>query len=99
MRKKVILIDLDGVLSKGESWNKKECLEAEPIEENIKKVNKLSKSNFIIIWTARNDSLIPSSLKWLRKHGVNFDAISNNKPPASFYVDDKAITLNRLLNS
>jgi len=98
IRAKVILVDFDGVLSTGECWTPEGCLKAEPIQENIDKVNKLHKENFIVIWTARRDHLIPASLKWLRQHGVEFDAISNKKPAASYYIDDKSTDFDTLLN-
>jgi len=97
IRAEVILIDFDGVLSKGECWTPEGCLKAEPIQKNINKVNKLHEENFIVIWTARKDHLIPASLKWLRVHGVEFDAISNKKPGASYYIDDKATDFDILL--
>lgn len=89
MRAKLILVDLDGTLCTGECWSPEECMKAQPIKENIDKVNELSKGNFIIIWTARRDHLIEASIKWLRQNGVKFDAISNNKAPADIYIDDK----------
>lgn len=97
LKKKIILVDFDGVLSEGECWTAEECKKVKPITKNIEKVNKLSKNNFIVVWTARNDDLIVESLKWLRRNGVEFDAISNEKPPANFYIDDKAISLDDLI--
>lgn len=97
IRGEILLIDFDGVLSEGECWTPEECLNAEPIQKNIDMVNKLSQGNFIVIWTARTDNLLPASIKWLREHSVRFDAISNKKPGASYYVDDKCTTLEKLL--
>jgi len=97
IRAKTILVDFDGVLSTGECWTPEGCLKAEPIQENIDMVNKLHKENFIVIWTARRDHLIPASLKWLRQHGVQFDAISNKKPAANYYIDDKSTQLKKLI--
>ena len=90
MKNKVLAVDLDGVLCKGESWNKKQCLKAKPITKNIEKFNKLGRFNFVVIYTARRDFLIEASLKWLRKNGVEFQAISNKKMSADFYFDDKS---------
>ena len=86
---KVIAVDLDGVLCKGESWTPEQCLKAKPILKNIERVNKLHKTNFIVIYTARRDFLIEATLKWLRKNGVEFQAISNKKMSADLYIDDK----------
>ena len=86
---KVIGIDLDGTLCKGDSYTETRCLLAEPRWDKIALVNELSKRDFIVILTARRDELIPASLKWLRSHNVNFHAFSNNKMPADWYIDDK----------
>jgi len=90
---KVIAVDLDGVLCKGECWNNKQCRKAKPIQKNIDKVNELHKTNFIIIYTARRDYLIPVTLRWLRLNGVEFQAISNKKMAADLYYDDKMLNL------
>lgn len=95
-RPKVIAVDMDGVLCRGEAWTPQECLEAEPCEKTIQIVNSLSMENFIIIWTARRDSLIPATLHWLRMQGVRFEAISNNKMVADVYVDNKMKSLEEL---
>lgn len=90
---KVIAIDIDGVLCEGEIWDTKDCLTAKPILENIKKVNKLYRYNFIVIYTARRDFLISATIEWLRKNNIMFHCISNNKMPADYYVDDKMMKL------
>jgi len=87
---RVIAIDLDGTLCKGDSYTPKECMNAEPRWDKIALVNELSKKEFVVVLTARKDELIPASLKWLRSHNVNFHAFSNNKMPADWYIDDKA---------
>lgn len=97
LKGKVLLIDLDGVLCKGESWTKEQCSQAEPIQENIDKVNKLSQGNFICIWTARCDNLMTATFKWLKENGVMFDSISNKKPGGYCYVDDKSVDLDDIL--
>ena len=95
---KVIAVDLDGTLCTGVAWDEKSCLKAKPIEENIKEVNRLHKTNFIFIWTARRDNLIPATLEWLRRNNVSYMAISNKKASSDIYVDDRAIRPNELKN-
>jgi uncharacterized HAD superfamily protein len=87
---KIIAIDIDGVLTKGpDCFTEKEILNAVPNKKAIEKVNKLFLNNFVIIYTARRDNLIPATLKWLRKNGVMFQAISNNKMSSDCYIDDR----------
>jgi len=95
---KVICIDIDGTLTKEVCWCPNQCLEAEPNQEMIDKVNSLGHVYWVILYTARADELIPVTLKWLRKHSVRYHAISNNKIPTDVgYVDDKSITIKDFL--
>jgi len=94
------LVDMDNTLCRGKSYTPEECLQAEPIQEVIDKVNSLSRVDNIIIYTARQDELIPATLKWLRRYDVHFHAISNNKIPAlGFYIDDMAMLIDDFLET
>lgn len=82
-------IDIDGTLCKGEHWRRpKDCLKATPIKRMIKKVNELYKTDFIIIYTARQNYLISATLEWLDQHNVHYHAISNHKIPLDYLIDD-----------
>lgn len=85
----VLAIDMDGVLCEGEAYTTQQCLDAKPRQEVIAKAKEEYNHNFIVIYTARRDNLIPATIKWLRMHGVPFHAISNNKMAADWYIDDK----------
>lgn len=97
LKGKLIMVDLDGVLCKGECWTPYECMRAKPISKNIDKVNRLSQGNCIIVWTARSDELMSETFKWLKENGVIFDAVSNKKPGASYYIDDKSVEFDDIL--
>ncbi len=92
---KVFAIDMDDTLTKTTCWTPEDCLNAEPRQEVIDKVNSLK--DYIIINTARADHLIPATIKWLRKHNVKYYGINNQKIPATYYVDDKNMTINQFL--
>ncbi len=92
---KVFAIDCDDTLTKETCWTPKDCLNAEPNQEVIDKVNSLK--DYIIINTARADHLIPATIKWLRKHNVKYHGINNQKIPAAYYVDDKALLIDDFL--
>lgn len=91
---KNIGIDFDGSLCKEVCWTETQVLNATPRKEFIEHVNRLFATNFIVIYTARKDHLLPTSLEWLRRNGVKYHAISNIKIPLEFYVDDKAVHIN-----
>lgn len=94
----ILMIDLDGTLTHDHCWTLEECEKAEPRQEVINKVNEVYLTNFIVIYTARRDENIPATLKWLRKNGVMYHAISNIKIPTDVgYVDDKNITIDQFL--
>lgn len=88
---KVILVDLDNTLCIGEAWTIKDCISMLPNTPVKNKVNKLYQTNFIVVYTARRDNLIPATLQWLRQNNVMYHAISNHKCSADIYVDDKSI--------
>ncbi len=90
LKPKILAFDMDGCLTKETCWTPKDCLNATPNMKVVELARKLDMGNIIIIYTARRDNLIPATLQWLRKHGVPFFAISNNKMYADVYIDDKA---------
>jgi len=85
----VIGVDMDGVLCSGELWEG-ENSEPKPIQENIDKINELSKTNFIVIHTARRKESATKTINWLNKYQVVYHAIRFDKMPADLYIDDKA---------
>ena len=97
LKGKIVMVDLDGTLCKGECWTPYECMRAKPIQENIDKVNRLSEGNLVVIWTARSDGLMTETFRWLKENGVKFDAVSNEKPGANYYVDDKSVEFDDIL--
>ena len=108
MRKKQIVIDIDGTMTvsgdapdfynispnDAELWFAK-CKPNKPL---IKKVNKLSKKFVICIWTARSDLFQDVTIRWLKKHKVKYDFLHMGKPYAEFYVDDKFMSPEDFLN-
>jgi uncharacterized HAD superfamily protein len=97
MKSKVYLVDLDGTLTKEIGFTEEACYNAKPNIPMIDRTNELYRFNFIVIYTARRDELIPVSLEWLRRNGVRFHAFSNNKVPADYYVDDRMISFEEYL--
>jgi len=92
---KVIAVDLDGVLCRGEFWGEGE---PEPIRENIDYFNSLYKKGaHIVIYTARQPEHFAITNAWLIKHGVMNHGINmQKKPGADCYIDDKALNLEDL---
>jgi hypothetical protein len=76
MNDNYLLVDLDDTLCYGVAWTPEECLKCEPRLDVIAKVNELYKTKLIIIYTARQDNLYESSVKWLKDNGVKFHAVN-----------------------
>lgn len=87
--KKTIAIDLDGVLD--EYYGKYDKNSIPKIKEGAKDfVIKLSKDYKLILFTTRNSK---TAKKWLVDNNIDkyFIEITNKKPLASIYLDDRAI--------
>lgn len=93
MKPKVYLIDIDKTLTNEVCYCIDDVLNATPREDVVKLVNRLYEKDWVIVYTARIDELIPATLKWLRKNNISFHAFSNNKIPGDYYVDDRAINV------
>lgn len=90
----IVAIDLDGVLAKEE----KPYSKAVPIRRNIQLVNKLfSKGIKIIIYTSRYSKDKAVTTEWLKKNNVRYHRLKLSKPYYDFIVDDKAVTLEKLV--
>uniref|UniRef100_A0A6M3JTX5 Polynucleotide kinase n=1 Tax=viral metagenome TaxID=1070528 RepID=A0A6M3JTX5_9ZZZZ len=90
---KVVGVDFDGTLSEGECYTNDEVLKAIPRLDVIEKVNELSKTKFIVIFTARRIHLAEASIRWLNHHEVQYQAISFQKTPCDILIDDKVMNV------
>ena len=45
----------------------------------------------VVIYTARHFNHWKTTHEWLERHGFAYDQIVYGKPPARFYVDDRAV--------
>lgn len=83
-----------------------------PIQEVIDYVRSLASSGArLILWTCRTEDRLQEAVDWCTGQGIDFDAINENledriqqyggdtrKVSASFYIDDKAITVESITN-
>jgi len=96
------IIDIDGVISKKESWSFTDSYERQtemilaikPNELAIKKVNELyDRSHTIILHTSRLWLDYDATVAWLKKHGVKYHTLIMAKPLGDYYLDDKSIDM------
>lgn len=94
MRRKVIAVDIDGVVADGLFW-KEECT---PRLKEIEEINNLYKKGATIIYhTARHPKYYELTYAWLIKQGCYFHALRMGKMNADYYIDDRNRTIEELL--
>lgn len=97
-----IAIDFDGVLSKYTGWKGYSAPLDPPVEGAIQAIRDYQDAGLsVAIYTSRADSSaqVIRIEQWLREHGLEFKRIkeiqiSNLKPPATVYLDDRAFQFN-----
>lgn len=89
--KRILNVDVDNTLTNETCFTPEECLNATPKKRIIDKIAELYEEDYIVIYTARRDNLIPATLEWLRRNNVRWHAFSNQKPPSDAYIDDLAV--------
>lgn len=87
---KLICVDMDGTLCKGESWGHGY---SEPYRDRIEFINNLYNNGAnLIIYTARFPEMYAKTAAWLTKYGVRYHGIAmGKKPGATIYIDDRAL--------
>jgi hypothetical protein len=94
--RRIIAYDMDGSMCLEVCWTKKECLNATPNQKLIDHCNGHYENAITVIYTARRDELIPETLQWLRKCGVKYWAISNQKLHFDVLYDDNVCNIKDL---
>ena len=90
----IIYVDIDETICTNS--DDRDYAKAQPIEENIQKINKLfEKGHRIVYWTARGSTTginwLNITEKQLNDWGAKFNDISvGNKPHFDLLIDDKA---------
>ncbi|MBR6689894.1 MAG: capsular biosynthesis protein [Bacilli bacterium] len=108
-----MIFDIDGTICpiKKKNENYEDLI---PYEKMIKKIKELKELGFrIILYTSRNmrtyegdlekinNYTKPVLVRWLEKWDIPYDELLIGKPwpgPVGFYIDDKAIRPNELIN-
>lgn len=106
-KNKVICFDIDGTLTNEcfiESFltdsimdHKNWFARATPNRKIIKALNKLYKSNTIVLFTKRDDCHHDITTNWLKTNKVKYHRLIMQKPYYDFIIDDKAINVKDVL--
>lgn len=92
----IICVDLDGTLCNGTYWVGSK--EHPPVNQKMADfVRSLDdKGAFIVIYTARPIVQMTKTYRWLAANNLNYPLAFRLKPPATCYIDDKAINIDDL---
>lgn len=97
---KIYYVDIDGTICTNTDGS---YSDAEPIQENIKKINQLyNEGNTVIYWTARGSvtgiDWLGLTKKQLKMWGVKHHDVRVGKPHYDLFICDKAINSERFFN-
>jgi len=98
LNKKTIGIDFDGTICKKQPYGDGNIYQT-PNEGAKEVINKLFEDYKIVVFTTRLNPEFGGDIEWkklqitmwLDKYGIKFDQVTNNKPAAMAYIDDRAI--------
>ena len=84
--KPVVCIDFDGVLNNYKFYDPDNLFDMRPGAYDF--IMKLSVIYRVVILTARDTEKVK---EWLKENNIVVDEVTNVKPPAVCYVDDRAV--------
>lgn len=93
-RRKTICLDFDGVIhSYSSGWKGETVIPDPPIHRSREAIAKLRESFRVVVHSARTctEEGCEAVWQWLHKHSIEVDDVCMFKPPATVYVDDRAI--------
>ena len=87
-QQQTVAVDFDGVLAEHETeWHESKI--GSPIQDGLRLLTQLQKKGYaVVVLTARKDTKTVRT--WLKKQGFQLP-VTNTKPPAVAYVDDRAV--------
>ena len=88
----IIYVDIDNTICVTHGTDYANAI---PNNDNIKKVNELSKNHTIVMWTARgslsNNNYFKLTFDQLQTWGVKFNELRMGKPAFDLFIDDKVL--------
>ncbi len=93
--KPTVILDFDGVIHSYRSGWQGPAVIADPPVEGIKEaIANIRKYYRVVVVSSRcyQPGGIAAIERWLKRHGIVVDAVTDEKPPAKVIIDDRAIT-------
>jgi hypothetical protein len=94
VRRQTVCLDFDGVVHSYQSgWQGETVIPDPPIHGVDRAIAKLRENFRVVIYSTRcrNEDGCHAIRQWLAKHRIDVDEVCMFKPPASVYVDDRAV--------
>lgn len=91
--KQTVILDFDGVIhSYVSGWKGAAVIPDPPTPGAREAIAKLRETYIVVVISSRchQDGGIDAIKAWLNLHGIEVDAVSNDKPPHIVTVDDRA---------
>lgn len=92
--KQTIVIDFDGVIHSYESgWGGADCINDPPTPGAREAIAALREKYVVVVVSSRCHQAggMEAIREWLARHGIEVDAVTNDKPPHIVVVDDRAL--------
>lgn len=87
---RTICIDVDWTICR--CPNGADYRDAIPVPGAKEAIQELRRAGWVVVlFTARHFNHWHTTTEWLRRNGFEYDHLAFGKPPARFYVDDRAI--------
>lgn len=93
--------DIDGVLTiETEGYGEELYRKRTPNVPMIEKIKKLHLfGNKIVLYTSRHKEDVYVTCEWLDSYGVPYESIQFEKPKADYYIDDKMLDMDKVVNN
>lgn len=91
--KKTVILDFDGVIhSYVSGWKGADVISDLPTQGTKEAIAKLRKTYTVVVVSSRchQSGGVHAIKNWLDLHGIEVDAVTNDKPPHICTVDDRA---------
>lgn len=92
--KDTILVDFDGVLHRYQMpWEQDDIIPDPPVIGAGAAIRELREKYQVIVYSTRARTLrgIQAMRRWLKKHNIEVDEVTQYKLPAKLLIDDRAI--------
>lgn len=92
---KTVVFDFDGVINSYKSgWTDVDHLPDEPVEGIKEAIEEIREAGYLVIVSSAraNDTAgYLAIVQYLQKYGIEVNGVTDQKPPAIAYIDDRAI--------